>query len=53
MEELAAKLGLKGAKLLDKRVVRFKVGISTDIRFRRTLSIFPAFSVSSSAIIIH
>ena len=33
MEELAEKLGLKGGKLLEKRVVRSKGGISTDIRF--------------------
>ena len=38
------------AKLLDERVVRSKGGISTDMRFRPNLSIFPAFSVSSSAI---
>ena len=37
MEELAEKLGLKGAKLLEERVVRSKGGISTDIRFRTNL----------------
>ena len=34
----------------NKRVVRFKGGISSDIRFRPNLSIFPALSVFSSAI---
>ena len=37
IEELAEKLGLKGAKLLKERVVRSKGGISTDIRFRPNL----------------
>ena len=37
MEELAEKLGLKGAKLLEERVVSSKGGISSDIRFRPNL----------------
>ena len=37
MEELAEKLGLKGAKLLEECVVRSKGGISTDIMFRPNL----------------
>ena len=37
MEELAEKLRLKGAKLLEERVVRSKGRISNDIRFRPNL----------------
>ena len=37
MEELAEKLGLKGAKLLEECVVRSKGGISTDIMCRPNL----------------